>query len=353
MKVIKWKVPAKLQQDWLDAIKQQIEAEAKKREEAEKQRQEEAAAKEKADKGGEGPRRRRQDQGRRGRERRAESEKIMTQIPGGSRDAGLIRIRRRTRPRPTSMICCAVKRAFRGQQGITANRRRKWYYRNWFVFMLAGLLGAMAAWAIIEPHFQDMPYYQGKIEKIDTDAIRWPALHHRCEVTAQLRINGETIYLLSFSRRMEAGRVKGPADPGSLTLGQEVGVYLSRNDEVAEQVRDRPALAIFLDPAPPPRSEPMPPLHQVAGRAGGHFAVALPQRRGAVGLCHRRGRRSRLPLAGGACSWPAPSDSSIGLIGGFVSQFLAGLITCRLTTSPGTQSSAGGDFNDAGIPHPR
>ena len=55
VKVIKWKVPAKLQQDWLDAIKQQIEAEAKKREEAEKQRQEEAAAKEKADKGGKAP----------------------------------------------------------------------------------------------------------------------------------------------------------------------------------------------------------------------------------------------------------------------------------------------------------
>jgi hypothetical protein len=54
-KVVQWKLPAKLQQDWLDAVKQQIEAEAKKREEAEKQRQEEAAAKEKNEKGGKAP----------------------------------------------------------------------------------------------------------------------------------------------------------------------------------------------------------------------------------------------------------------------------------------------------------
>ena len=106
---------------------------------------------------------------------------------------------------------------------------------------------------------------------------------------------------------MEAGRVKGPADPGSLTLGQEVGVYLSRNDEVAEQVRDMPALAIFLDPAPPPRSEPMPPLHQARACAGGHFAVALPQRRLRGGVGHRR-RDGLVCRLCAACCWPAPSD---------------------------------------------
>jgi hypothetical protein len=30
--------------------------------------------------------------------------------------------------------------SLRGEQGMTANRKRKWYYQNWFVFMLAGLL---------------------------------------------------------------------------------------------------------------------------------------------------------------------------------------------------------------------
>ena len=102
----------------------------------------------------------------------------MTQIPGGSRDAGLIRIS--AEDAAASHVDDLLRRqeSLRGQQGITANRRRKWYYRNWFVSCSPASSGAMAAWAIIEPHFQDMPYYQGKIEKIDTDAIRWPARHH-------------------------------------------------------------------------------------------------------------------------------------------------------------------------------
>ena len=57
--------------------------------------------------------------------------------------------------------------SLRGEAGITRDRGRRWYYQNWFVFMIAGLLAAIGGWAVLEPYFDDIPYVQGAIEKID------------------------------------------------------------------------------------------------------------------------------------------------------------------------------------------
>ena len=57
--------------------------------------------------------------------------------------------------------------SLRGERGITASRKHKWYYRNWFVFMLAGMIAALAAWGILEPYFNDLLYLQGKVQEIE------------------------------------------------------------------------------------------------------------------------------------------------------------------------------------------
>src|SRR2546429_673126 len=53
--------------------------------------------------------------------------------------------------------------SLRGEPGVTRDHGRKWYYQSWFVFMIVGALGAIAAWAILEPFFDDMLYVQGPI----------------------------------------------------------------------------------------------------------------------------------------------------------------------------------------------
>src|SRR5690242_8032884 len=54
----------------------------------------------------------------------------------------------------------------RGDPRVTRDRSRAWYYQNWFVFGLVGLLGALAAWATLEPTFSDYLYIQGKVTGI-------------------------------------------------------------------------------------------------------------------------------------------------------------------------------------------
>ena len=249
--------------------------------------------------------------------------------------------------------------SLRGEQGIAANRKRKWYYRNWFVFMIAGLAGALAAWALVEPHFRDSPYYQGKIAEIDLEgyprdnislgaaALRLPNV----EFAARLRINNETIYLLSVTRQVQRGRGVGVVDPHELKLGQEVGLYVNRERDIQdaddrpadvdEGVRDgrggvrqggtwvihaeKPRYALFVDLSPPPRAEAMGPLKQEE-TAGHIFALLLlPAVAGAVGLCIGAAdgivcRLLRRVLLGGVVGL------LVGLVGGFVFQFLAGLI---------------------------
>src|SRR6185312_11315420 len=53
--------------------------------------------------------------------------------------------------------------SMRGDPGVTRDRRRSWFYQNWFVFGLVGLIGAVVAWAVLEPMFSDYLYIQGPV----------------------------------------------------------------------------------------------------------------------------------------------------------------------------------------------
>ena len=88
--------------------------------------------------------------------------------------------------------------SLRGETGITREIGRRWYYQNWFVFMLVGTVAAIAAWGILEPYFSDIPYIQGNIEKIETDAelsreplISSQQIRVRSKSTCQITVNGE------------------------------------------------------------------------------------------------------------------------------------------------------------------
>ena len=73
--------------------------------------------------------------------------------------------------------------ALRGDTGMTARRGRRWYYSNWFIFMIAGGIGAFLAWCVLEPFFSDLIYFQGTIEQIDPAPVTFPQeIRERLEV---------------------------------------------------------------------------------------------------------------------------------------------------------------------------
>src|SRR6185436_5525138 len=99
--------------------------------------------------------------------------------------------------------------SLRGDPGVTRDRRRAWYYQNWFVFMLVGGLAAVGAWAIIEPLFDDMQYWQGTVEKVNTNDAIMPYVSKERSLSAgafegdgSITVRGERIFLLPRSKEL-------------------------------------------------------------------------------------------------------------------------------------------------------
>lgn len=120
--------------------------------------------------------------------------------------------------------------------------RSAWYYKSWFVLMLAGAVGGCLAWAIMEPFFGDHIKIVGNIESIDAQA----ELPEATGETAKLTVSGNSIVLLKSVCRMDKGDGKWvPVIPGSFEKGQVVevrgDVYSGPNPFlVAVRIRLRP-----------------------------------------------------------------------------------------------------------------
>src|SRR6266481_2708261 len=149
---------------------------------------------------------------------------------------GLIRI---TKEEATSShVDDLLKRqmSLRGEPGVTRDRGKRWYYQNWFVLMVVGALGAFTAWAIIEPFFDDHLYFAGAIAAIDVDRDQG--------LVAEVKMRGETIYVLSSTREIEKGGTKRRVDLDSLRVGEVVGFYVSYLE--AKSQEERLPVASFL-----------------------------------------------------------------------------------------------------------
>ncbi|MBN4049916.1 FHA domain-containing protein [bacterium AH-315-M10] len=98
-----------------------------------------------------------------------------------------------------------------------ADRKVPFYYRAWFVLMVAGGLGALLCWAVIEPYFDDFTRISGTVEFIRDEArIGNP------EVLALLRVNGNEVWLIKgFSTVL---REAEPVPPLQLRVGQAVEI---------------------------------------------------------------------------------------------------------------------------------
>src|SRR5688572_6636573 len=80
--------------------------------------------------------------------------------------------------------------SLRGDDGVTRDVARHWFYQSWFILMIVGGLGAFCAWAIQEPWYDDMLYTQGAMEIVDAKFVTDPADKEQVlpQLSAKIRV---------------------------------------------------------------------------------------------------------------------------------------------------------------------
>ncbi len=213
----------------------------------------------------------------------------------------------------------------RGDPGVTRDRNHVWYYQNWFILAVVGMLGAIAAWAILAPIFDDYLYLQGKITSVsDTGGDSYRVGNDselRVRYVGSVVVNGETILLLPRTREIKPDKSMVLLEPDALKEGDEVGLYVNYNEATGGQV----SAAVFVVRSPQPQAHAQPTLHQLAARNSAGGLLLFPLVAGFIGLFigAADGLVCRLPRRALLCG---AVGLFVGLVGGFVSSIIAGII---------------------------
>jgi hypothetical protein len=107
-----------------------------------------------------------------------------------------------------------------------AKDRSAWYYKSWFVLMMAGGLGAFLAWCLIEPFFGDHVTIVGTVEAVEPDA-QFPGAPL---LGGKIVVSGNSVWFIASHCKLDAGDgAWKPVNPAAFEKGQVVEV----NGEVA------------------------------------------------------------------------------------------------------------------------
>lgn len=227
-------------------------------------------------------------------------------------------------------------------EGVVTEPARRWYYRNWLLFMIVGAIAAAIAWAIIEPLFDDYLYIQGPITAIG-DEILGP---HDASAAADevqafgegwVKIRDQQIWLFPGMRQINHGRTRTVFDRSTLHEGQQVGLYT----KYYTGARNELALAYFIDPAPvsPARGKGLQPLADQNARNNTTSFLIFATVAGLIGLgigaadgivCHL----PRRAIIGGVVGL------LIGFVGGLMSHIIANVIYIPISHMAGVQLSS-------------
>src|SRR6185312_1323688 len=216
--------------------------------------------------------------------------------------------------------------SMRGDPGVTRDRSRAWYYQNWFVFGLVGLIGALVAWAVLEPIYSDYLYIQGTV----TAATDFEDLNHAhlrtdkdeafLDNAGAITIKGEKILLLDTTREITKDRGALRVQPDSVHVGDEIGVYV----EYFERNGDSLSAAEYIVRSPAPQSpgKAKYTLHQLQSRKTIAGLIWFPVVAGLIGLFigAADGLVCRLPRRALLCGLVG---LFVGFVGGFVSSIIA------------------------------
>jgi len=218
--------------------------------------------------------------------------------------------------------------SLRGEPGVMRERGRKWYYQNWLIFSLVGMLGAVGAWAILEPSFDDMPYIQGAITKFDTED-KFPELDLKevppeldVAVVGSVTINEQKIYLPRGLKEYHDDGKHPRVDFSTLREGDVVGLYVEYESGQDFDL----AVAQFLVPNPPPQpaKKASKTLEQMSSRSHAIGLVLFSVVAGMIGLLlgAADGLVCRLPRRAIICGLVG---LVVGLVGGLITSVLANI----------------------------
>ncbi|MFH1633904.1 MAG: hypothetical protein ABIG63_07810, partial [Chloroflexota bacterium] len=242
----------------------------------------------------------------------------------------VIRISRKEANSPHVDDLLKRQMSLRGELGVARSHERHWYYQNWFVFMIVATIAGIGGWATIEPFFDDLLYFQGKIEQVNISE-EMPSRINLNDVYIDMQapscgfvvIKGQRIWLLEEVKELKPDGTKVKLDLTSLQQNQEIGVHVSYIDLDIESL----ALCSFVDRSPPVQSPTRTSmtLSQLSARSHAAAILLFPVVAGFIGLAIgavdgvicRLFRRALLCGVVGLL---------LGFIGGFISSMLAGLI---------------------------
>lgn len=233
--------------------------------------------------------------------------------------------------------------ALRGEAMFASVPEKRWYFRNWLLFGIVGMVAAIGAWAILEPAFQDVFYLQGKIEALNLEETLSPQAAEAAPVENQIYgkgwivVRGQRIWLAPGIRRTEGTRIAGFYDPGELTAGREVGAFT----QYFEGGRNDVAIASFIDPSPatPAAGRAVQPLRE---QSRSHHTAALLMFATVaaligLGIGATDGIVCRVPqraIVGGLVG------ALVGFVGGLVSGVAASVLYTPLTGAAQAQMAA-------------
>lgn len=215
--------------------------------------------------------------------------------------------------------------SLRGESGVTAEPAKRWYYRNWLLFMIVGALAGLAAALLIARSFDDYLYTQGPIEAMNEEQplgareAGFATNEDNALGLGWVRVRGQQIWLSPSAREVQNGRAKGFIDREKLRVGQEAGVYT----KYYSSLRGNLAIAHYLAPNPvkPAPARALEPLADQSSRNTTASFLVFSIVAGMIGLAigAADGVVCRLPrraLLGGL----------VGLLVGFVGGLLSGVI---------------------------
>jgi hypothetical protein len=224
--------------------------------------------------------------------------------------------------------------SLRGEQGISRDRGRKWYYQSWFILMIAGCAAAVLAYALLDPYYGEYLYIQGQVSDIVTDpsySLQLMIDRKQFEVTpdrfVEAKVGGRIVAFTDRTKiRGSDGKYK-LFNSDQLKAGQTLGVYVLLA-ATKKDVEENHCVATYIIPDGKPTNDSDVSLHDLNRHRFLAELLIFPMIAAFVGLfigavdgimC-RLWRR--VLLAGAA-----------GLIFGFVGGFVSGNVLASLVYS--------------------
>ena len=219
--------------------------------------------------------------------------------------------------------------SLRGERGISRDRGRKWYYQNWFVFMIAGLIAALLGYALLDPFYGEYLYIQGSVSAINhfpDHAIHYTLDDKEMELAAdryiEAKIGDRPVAFTTQTRLREADGKFSDFDPLELKEGQNLGVYVHY---VPTEGGEDHSIARFVEIDPRPTARGKLSFHDLSRQRFVAELLMFPTIAALIGLFIGAAdgimcRLFRRVLLAG----------SVGLVFGFVGGFFSGNVLAEI-----------------------